>query len=125
MIAGIISGGAVALMWFISALVYLHKRRERTKRAHAAGVHRRDLPPRRMPHAEYMIPPDPAYVAPDTPSHDGPDAAESVKSGGDARESRVQSTDGAVPGRARTTSPRPGSPTTLHHRTQYDPSHGG
>jgi hypothetical protein len=62
MIAGIISGGAVALMWLISGIVYLYKRHERAKRARQVGVHRRDVPPRRMPQQmKWEIPPDPAW----------------------------------------------------------------
>lgn len=126
MIAGIISGGAVALIWFISALVYLHKRQQRAKRAHNAGMHRRDLPPRRMPYADvkFVIPPDPAFVDTTSQTRPGPDTAAEEKitrAGGDGEPTpRPQDAGDTPPGSM--PSPTSAPSAALHHDPHYNPS---
>jgi hypothetical protein len=62
-ISGIVSGGAVALAWFIGFIIYFYKRHRREKRARALGFrsHREMLDPPKKPEA-FIIPPDPAIV---------------------------------------------------------------
>ena len=57
------SGGAVALAWFIGFIIYFYKRHRREKRARALGFrgHREMLDPPKKPEA-FIIPPDPAIV---------------------------------------------------------------
>ncbi|EIN11913.1 hypothetical protein PUNSTDRAFT_50736 [Punctularia strigosozonata HHB-11173 SS5] len=65
MIAGIISGGAVALGWAVAFVLFLYKRQKRRKRARREGLKsHRDLEVKGLPHPEmkYIIPPDPAIV---------------------------------------------------------------
>ena len=57
------SGGAVALAWFIGFIIYFYKRHRRERRARALGFrsHREMLdPPKKQ--EEFIIPPDPAVV---------------------------------------------------------------
>ncbi|GJE94474.1 hypothetical protein PsYK624_106440 [Phanerochaete sordida] len=62
-ISGLVSGGAVALAWFIGFIIYFYKRHRREKRARALGFrsHREMLDPPKKKEA-FIIPPDPAIV---------------------------------------------------------------
>jgi hypothetical protein len=65
MVAGIISGGAVALAWAIAFAMFLYKRHKGRKRARREGLKsHRDLEVKDLPHPEvkYIIPPDPAII---------------------------------------------------------------
>ncbi|OCH91453.1 hypothetical protein OBBRIDRAFT_525948 [Obba rivulosa] len=62
-ISGIVSGSAVGLLWTVGLVMYLWKRRQRTKQARASGLksHRELLDPPKKPQA-FIIPPDPAII---------------------------------------------------------------